>query len=267
DAIELRLIEPDEELTEFGFGLAGKPDDERAAQRELRALATPGADAPERILSVRRTAHALQYRGAAVLEGNVEVRQYPSVGHQRNHGIDVRERIDIVQAHPHSELAQSTGESDEAGFERFTAPAAPRVAQVRAVGARVLGDDQQLLDPRGGEPFGFAQHLIDRATDEPPAHRRNDAEAETVVAPFGDFQVRVVSRREPHTLRRHEVEKRVVSRRQVLVHRAHHLLVSVRPRHLEYARVALENPLRPCAEAPGDDDSPVLLERFADRLE
>src|ERR1700756_599563 len=58
-----------------------------------------------------------------------------------------------------------------------------------------------------------------------------------------------------------------MARRQVLVHRAHHLLVGVRTCDLEHTRMALENPLRPRAETPGHDDAPVLLERFADRLE
>src|SRR2546429_2211742 len=52
--------------------------------------------------------------------------------------------------------------------------------------------------------------------------RSDDAEAALVVAPFRDLQIRVVPRREPHSLGRQQIEKRVMPRRQVLVHRAHH---------------------------------------------
>ena len=117
------------------------------------------------------------------------------------------------------------------------------------------------------EPLGFAQHLVDAAAREAPAHRGDDAEAAAVVAAFRDLQVRVVARRQPHALRRQQVEERLVLRRQVLVHRADHLLVGVRAGDLEHARVAREDALGLRAEAAGDDHAPVLLERLADRVE
>ncbi len=54
DAIELRLIEPVEQHLEVGVGLAGKADDEGAAQREFRAFAAPAVNALQRVLGVRR---------------------------------------------------------------------------------------------------------------------------------------------------------------------------------------------------------------------
>ena len=41
DAVELRLLEEREQLLELGLGLAGKADDERAADREVRADLAP----------------------------------------------------------------------------------------------------------------------------------------------------------------------------------------------------------------------------------
>jgi hypothetical protein len=41
-----------------------------------------------------------------VLERHVEIGQHLALGHQRDHVVDVRVRIDVVQAHPHAELAQ-----------------------------------------------------------------------------------------------------------------------------------------------------------------
>jgi len=202
-----------------------------------------------------------------MLERYVQVGQHPALGHQRNNRIDVGVGIDIVQAHPHAELAERAREIDETRLVLPAAPAPWRVAQVRSVGTRILGDDQQLLHSRGSEPLGFAQDFVDRPADEPAAHRGNDAEAAAVITPFGDLQVGVVARRQAHTLRRQQIEERIVSRRQVRVHRTHHFLISVGTGHLEHARVTLEDALRPCAQAAGDDDTPVLRERLADRVE
>ena len=56
-------------------------------------------------------------------------------------------------------------------------------------------------------------------------------------------------------------------RRQVLVHRADHVLVGVRTGDLQYARMALEDALGSCAEAAGDDHAAVVLQRLADGIE
>jgi len=88
-----------------------------------------------------------------------------------------------------------------------------------------------------------------------------------MVAAFGDLQVRVVTRRQSDPLWRHQVEERIVQRRQLLVHRADHLLVSLRSRDLEHARMTVGDGLRLGAEATGDDHLAVARERFADRVE
>ena len=79
DAIELRLVQPGQQFFELGFGLAGEADDEGAANGEIRAGRAPGADALQRLLHLAGAAHALQHRGAAVLEGDVEVGQHLAV--------------------------------------------------------------------------------------------------------------------------------------------------------------------------------------------
>ena len=48
DPVELRCVEPVEEVRELGFGLAGIADDEGRAQRDLRALRPPAGDLVER---------------------------------------------------------------------------------------------------------------------------------------------------------------------------------------------------------------------------
>ena len=60
----------------------------------------------KRVLGGGRALHQLQDARAGVLERNVEIGQHLSVGHQLDHLVDVRVRIDVVQPNPHAELAQ-----------------------------------------------------------------------------------------------------------------------------------------------------------------
>ena len=91
---------------------------------------------------------SLRTRGLPCWNRHVEVRQHLAVGHQRNHVVHVRVRVDVVQAHPDAERAQCAREVDEPRLERLAAPEAGGIAQVRAVGARVLRDHEQFLRRR-----------------------------------------------------------------------------------------------------------------------
>ena len=102
---------------------------------------------------------------------------------------------------------------------------------------------------------------------QPAAHRGDDAEAALVVAALRDLQVRVMPRRQADALRGHEVQKRLVLRRQMLMDGRHDLFVGVRPRDLQDAGMPVEDALRLRAEAAGDDDAAVLLEGFADGIQ
>ena len=59
----------------------------------------------------------------------------------------------------------------------------------------------------------------------------------------------------------------IVRRRQPLVHQRHHLLVGVRTRDAENLRVALADLLRTHAQAAGDDDPAVGVQRLTDGLQ
>jgi hypothetical protein len=214
-----------------------------------------------------RPPHALQHARAAVLEGDVEIREHAPLRHQRNHGIHVRVRVNIMQTHPRAERTEPARKIDEARLVRFIAPRRGRVAQVRSIRARVLRDDEQLFHAGLHQALAFSQYLVDRAAGELAAHRGDDAEAALVVAALGDLQVRVVARREPDALRRHEVDEGLVLRRQMLVNRGNDFLVRMRPGDLQHARMPFQDALRLRAQAAGDDDAPVLLQRFTDRIE
>src|ERR1700741_1671891 len=128
DTVEPGLLQPREQLLELLLGLARKADDEGAAQRQLRALGAPLCDAPQRVLGVRRAAHALEDLGTAVLERYVEIGQHAPLRHERDDLVHVRIGIDIVQPHPDAERAERAREIDEARPPLLAAPLTARIA-------------------------------------------------------------------------------------------------------------------------------------------
>jgi hypothetical protein len=87
-----------------------------------------------------------------------------------------------------------------------------------------------------------------------------------VIAAFGDFQIGVVFGRELDALWRHQVDERIVRLRQVRVHGFQHCIGGVRSGDREHPRMRLPDDVALGAEAAGDDDLAVLVQRFADRL-
>ena len=138
DAVELRFVEEGQQFLEFGVGLAREAGDESRADRDVGADRAPGADARQRVLGVGRALHKLENPRARMLERDVEVRQQLAFGHQRNHVVDVRVRIDVVQPHPHAHFPERPGELDHLRLHRATLPEAGAVLDVHAVRAGVL---------------------------------------------------------------------------------------------------------------------------------
>ena len=151
-----------------------------------------------------------------------------------------------------------------------TSLALPRpglVAEVDAVGARVLADDQQLLRAGGDELLGLAQDRVGAAADEVAAQVRDDAEGAAVVAALGDLHIAVMARRQLQARLGHEVDERRGDRRRGLVDRGDDLLILLRAGDREHLREALADHVGFLAHAAGDDDAAVLGDGFADRLE
>ena len=171
---------------------------------------------------------AFSTSGRGVLERDVEIGQHLALGHQRDDLVDMRVGVDIVQPHPGAELAELLGEVEEFGADLAVAPRALGVFDVDAIGRGVLRDDQQFLDAGLDQPLGLAQHVVGRARDEVAAQLRDDAEGAAVVAAFGNLQIGVVARRQLDALRRHQVEIRIVRRRQRAMHGVHHALILLR---------------------------------------
>ena len=88
-----------------------------------------------------------------------------------------------------------------------------------------------------------------------------------MVAALGDLQVGVMPRRQLHSLRRNEIEKRLVRRRQVFVNGGHDFFVALRTGDLQHLRMPVENLLRLGAEAAGHDDLAVFRQGLPDRFQ
>ena len=178
--------------------------------------------------------------------------------------------VNIMQPHPHTQIAQCACEFGHAGFQWLAAPKAGAVFDVDTVGAGVLRNHQQFLYTCFHQIFCFLHHLANRAAHQIATHRRNDAEGATVIAALSDFEIGVVIGGELDadiTRGRHQINVWIVFVRQMLVHRAHHLIGGVRTGDGEHFRVGLFNDIALRTETAGDDDPAVFGECFADRIQ
>jgi hypothetical protein len=75
-----------------------------------RGRLAPARQALEVALAAGRALHALEHVGVGVLEGHVQVGQHAAGGHQRQHLVDVRVRVDVVQPHPGAERLGQLGQ-------------------------------------------------------------------------------------------------------------------------------------------------------------
>src|SRR5690606_11580046 len=133
------------------------------------------------VFRVSRTLHRLEHRRAGVLERNIQVRQDVAGGHHRNDLVHVRIGIDVVQAHPGTQLPERLTQLQHAGFHWHTLPEAGLVLAIHTVGAGVLADHQQLLYTRLHQPFRLIEHVAHRPGIELATHAWDNAEAALVV--------------------------------------------------------------------------------------
>ena len=202
-----------------------------------------------------------------MLKRNVDVGEDFPFRHERDHLVHVGIRINVVEPHPHTQFPECRRQIAHARLERPPAPEIRAVLEIHAVGARVLGYHQQLLHARFHQGFRLPHHLADRPAHQIAAQGRDDAERAAVIAALGDLQVGVVPRSELDALGRHEVGKRIMRFRQMLVHRRHDFLQRVRAGDGKDFRVCLPHDVALGAETAGDDDAAVFLERLADRVQ
>ena len=126
-----------------------------------------------------------------MLDRNVHVVDELRLGRERVQQL-VRDHIgvEVVHADPvealnAAQLVQQEGK-------------ARRAVQVRAVAARVLRDDDQLLDAGLRKAAGLLQDVLHGAAAVAPAQMGDDAEGAEIVAALGDLDVGIVLRRREH---------------------------------------------------------------------
>ena len=187
DAVEAGFFQEVEQHLEIVFRFAREADDKGRTQGEFGTNFTPLLDARQLAVSGARAFHHFENTRAGVLQRNIEIRQNFAFRHQRDYIINVRVRIDVVQAHPDTELRQLFAQANHAGFDRHAVVEAAAMFDINAVGGGVLRDHQQLFDPGIGQAFGFRQHFANRTADQIAAHGRDDAEGAAMVAAFGNF--------------------------------------------------------------------------------
>ena len=201
-----------------------------------------------------------------MLKRHIDIRQDAPFSHQRNHLVDTRIRIDIVQARPHAHVAQGDRQFFHPRLDRRAVPEAGAVLDVDAICRCVLRDHQQFAHPGLDQVFRLAQHQADIAAHQITAHRWNDAEGAAMIAAFGNLQVRIVFRRQLDALRRHQVGERVMRFRQMRMHRRHHFLHRMRAGHRQHLRMRRAHHIAFGAQAAGDDHATVRGQRLADRI-
>ena len=97
-----------------------------------------------------------------------------------------------MHAYPHAQRAQGARQINKASFIFDAAMTAGGIAQVDAIGAGVLRDDQQLTYTTGHEALGLGHHFAYGSRHQITAQLRDDAEAAAVVAALGNFQIGIV---------------------------------------------------------------------------
>ena len=222
----------------------------------------------EDLLLVGRAAHGFQYIRRGMLERDVEIGEDLALRHQRDDLVDMRIGIDIVEPAPR----RRTGPARFARSTNWARTSRPRyllfrVFDVDAIGARILRDDEQLLDAGFDQPLGLIEHRRRRPAHQVAAQRRDDAEGAAVVAAFGDLQIGIVARRQPQALRRNEVELASCTGGTASCTARHDRLILVRAGDREHGWMRGADAVGLDAHAAGDDDPAVLIDRLADGRE
>src|SRR5690606_36475727 len=166
-----------------------------------------------------------------------------------------------------AKLSRTLPQSRRARATRRAPPLPFRITQVHAIGAGVLRDDQQLAHTAPYQALGLPQYLVHRSRYQVPAQRRDDAEGASVIAAFGNLQVRVVLRRKLDAGIGHQAGEGIVPWRQRLVHGLEHADVVLWPADRQHAGVRFPDQVGTLAQAAGDDDLAILGDGLADGLE
>src|SRR6185437_6073037 len=181
DRVEPGFVQEQLKLLQVVGGLAGEADDEVGPHARVRGKLPDALDQVDEPRPVAEPAHPAQHRAARVLERQVEVG-----GHARRSGHD------LDQAGPdlgglqvaHADARDALG-LRQLGQHRLKQP---QVAEVLAVGGRVLADEHQLAHAVAAKPGGLLEQFVRPPGDERATEGRDRAERAAAVATGGDLQ-------------------------------------------------------------------------------
>ena len=176
-----------------------------------------------------------------------------------------------MQTHPSTELRQLLYQLLHVGFDRTTVDKTGAKFDIHTIRAGVLRHDEQLFYTRLNEFLGFTHHIANRPRNQIATQRWDDAKRAAMVATFGNFQIRIVARRELDALRWNQINKRIMRFRQMNVHGIEHFIGRVRPRYCQNFRMHSLHQIFAVliltrAQTTGHHDFAVLMQRFTDRI-
>ena len=187
---------------------------------------------------------------------------------------------------PHAEFAQLGGQISQVSAYLLLLKLRGAVTDIHAIRAGVLRDDDQFLGAARHQPISLVQYRPGVAADLLAAQLGNDAKRAGVVAPFGDFEVGEVARRQLDAGREHvavtgiftdrartrcgagqQIGEGMLGHRQQLAHMLHHVVHRLRTRDGGDFGVAFADLLGPLTQATRHDDFSGGVQRFANRRE
>ena len=181
----LNLLLPEEraQLLEFRLSLAGESGNEAGPQDQAGDSLPEGAEQPPDGFLGIPAVHGLEDAVVAVLYGNIQIGQNLRLC---GNGVDQLLRnlvgVEIVETNPvEIQLGKLPEQSGQLVFP----------VQVRAVAGDVLGDDQQLLHPGGGQLRRLVQKLPHGAAAVSAPEGGDDAVSAVVVASLGNPEIGV----------------------------------------------------------------------------
>ena len=178
--VEGHVLDEGQEIVEGGLGLPGEAHQHRGPHGDARdGLAELGDDLlhPARR---HRPAHRAQHAVVAVLHRHVEVRHHARA---RPAGDEAVVDVRGVEVHGPDPRHLRIGEREQQIGD------VPVAGEIAAIGQRVLGDEDGLLDPARGEPLHLGDHVPDGAAAVAAAELRDRAERAAHVAALGDLHV------------------------------------------------------------------------------
>ena len=260
-------MEEIEQGLKIGLGLAGKADDEGAAHGQVRAEGAPPGQPLQHHLRRGGAAHGLEDRRAGVLQGHVQIGQDQALGHEGDESIHLGIGIDVMQANPGLVLPQPPGQGLDVGAQGLPTPDIGAIAQVQAIGAGILGDDEQFPHPGLHQARRLVQDLADGAADQVAPQAGDDAKGTAMVAAFRDLEIGIMAGGQLDPLGGHQAGEGVMGGRHLGMDRGHDLGKGLGASNGQDLGMGVPDQVRARPQAAGHHHPAVLGQGLANGLQ